>query len=505
MVARARRNSLGLCHRATYGAAMGDVGVQGGGLDALAADESAVARAARSVLAAAGVVRVVAGDGDVQVDGFDEVVGRLRRDVEGAAVEQVEARDDTFYVTLAQGERRWSVQFFFDAESERVTRVGVERALPPGFEIRLARLDDNEGILDVCRNTPIVLGDTTVTIDPGDDYFALLGLMDMAGSMVATCNGRVVAVQCGTGYEVRFNGRHQRMAQILHTRVLPEFSGIGLFSILSKAMRGGQWLAGPVTPGAPKTEAQLEAMRRVERAHAAARDTAGEDVEGGRDASRKPLALNNCSYFAVENEAIKRTNVLPTWKCRPWRAVLPCDASESASASAAGGSKAPGSRVATIDDTSRIVELINACHNDEELFLEYTDAFLTRRLTRSPLYSWDDFLISDRAVVGVWAAGQRRTFERDGATEQQTRALVLDYGFVPGAEDEFGTLLAEACATAAARGMTHVSIFSSDPSPGAAKLRELAERVEVYELVTPTTGEPEGTLARGVYVDQIYF
>lgn len=435
----------------------------------------------------------------VTLEGIDETtLERLQRDLEGARVVSVEmGRPDELFVVLGRDPWRWALRGVAGDGGATLTTVDFERALPDGVDVRRAVPADSDQILAVCRNTPIVLGDVKLYIDPGDDYFAALQLMEAAGSMVATYHSRVVAVQCGTAYEVRLDGRHQRMAQVLHTRVLPEFNGLGLFSILSKVMRSGQWLVGSTTPGRPRTEAQERAMAHVAKAHGAARDSSAAEPEGGRRAERQPLALNNCMYFGVGNEAIRRNLAVPPWRCRPERAVISCRDSPIETSS--------GVRPATPDDAERIVAILNACHTGEELFLEYTPEFLEARVSRSPDYGWGNFLMAERAVVGVWYAGQRRTIVTGTNAERTTRALVLDYGFLPGAEEELRTLLDEAGSQARKRGMTHLSVFTSKPSPGYSVVTDAAESIEEYDLVTPLTPEPEGTRARGVYVDQIYF
>jgi len=168
-------------------------------------------------------------------------------------------------------------------------------------------------------------------------------------------------------------------------------------------------------------------------------------------------------------------------------------------------------RTASPADTGHIVAVLNECHGGEELFRPYTVDSLTTRLERAPdVYSWSSLLLSDQAVVGTWMA--RRTHLRrqlDGAgssTETiSVRGLVLDYGFRPGAEDEFDALLRITARGALAAGVTDLSVFSSDPSPGSARLRSLAADIEEYELSTPYTPEPQGADERGLYVDQVYF
>jgi len=61
---------------------------------------------------------------------------------------------------------------------------------------------------------------------------------------------------------------------------------------------------------------------------------------------------------------------------------------------------------------------------------------LTSRLSNAPdLYSWSDFYLSERSVLGIRQHALRVTRSEDGGQETlDERALCLDFGFEPGAE-----------------------------------------------------------------------
>jgi hypothetical protein len=82
---------------------------------------------------------------------------------------------------------------------------------------------------------------------------------------------------------------------------------------------------------------------------------------------------------------------------------------------------------------------------------------------------------------------------------------VLDYGLLPGAEDELEALLRAWCAWLAERGMDTLSVFTSERSPGYDRLCALAREVDVFDMWTPGIDEPPGAAERGLYVDQVYF
>lgn len=371
--------------------------------------------------------------------------------------------------------RSWVLQVRLEEhEPHRIEWVQLDRALLEGMEVRVADEADAAGIRDVCRNASIVLRDHTVAIDPGPRYFDAIRLMEFGATvLVVTHHDRIVAVHCGTFYPIRYGGQEQWMSQILHSRVLAEYAGLGLWSVMNRRLVN------------------------------AANERRAEASEAGE------VPPNGCAYFAVENDATRRLNgAQATWSFQPYRAVL--DARRLVDGAQAGAGRTSNRR-ADPSDAGRIVELLNATHDREELFLPFTVDSLTARLERAPdIYSWSDIRMSDGAAVGTWMAGRthvRRSKDVGSEARGQVsvRALVLDFGFEPGAEDELVALLRAAAADALAAGMTDLSVFTSDASPGSEVLRSLARDLEHYELATPYTPEPEGASARGLYVDQIYF
>lgn len=400
---------------------------------------------------------------NITADDPKDLLDRLASTLEGFDVVDVTASSETeltVRVACPNG-REWEMTCTVAAAAPHpIGRVGLERALPPGMDVRPAGPDDNDAILEVSRQTPVVLGDTSVTIDLGPDFFAYVRLMEKSLVMVATDDGAVVGVHCGGTYPVRMGGQLYRMGMVQHSRILPDYGRLGLWGRMNSHL-----------------------------------GRAGASAPNDGDGPPPPLATG--AYIGLENEAAHRL-ARNSWSCRPFRVTLPCRR--------AATSGAEPFRRATPDDAEEIVRIINACHDHEELFFPYTVASLAARLTRAPdLYSWSNVMIGKGAVAGVWHAGQQRTrMTADGPTTS-IRGLVLDYGFLPGYEDELASVLESCCHEGARRGMTHLSIFTSAPSPGSALVRSLGDDTEVYELVTPRTLEPEGTDKRGVYVDQIYF
>lgn len=105
----------------------------------------------------------------------------------------------------------------------------------------------------------------------------------------------------------------------------------------------------------------------------------------------------------------------------------------------------------------------------------------------------------------MWPAPEVRIRTEGDGTTRSRRALVLDAGCVPGAEDELLALVRAACARAADAGSDHLSIFTTHTSAVAAVLAPLADRREAYDVIVPFVSEPAGVADRGIYVDQAYF
>jgi len=136
----------------------------------------------------------------------------------------------------------------------------------------------------------------------------------------------------------------------------------------------------------------------------------------------------------------------------------------------------------------------------------YTTERLAERLGRAPAsYGWRALRLGEHAVLGVWPAMERVVVEGPAGRRESVRALALDWGF-DGARglDELEALLRGACADLAAARASHLSVFASDATPGASRVRALAESVAPFRF-TCMIAEPPGAAERGLYVDPVYF
>ena len=115
--------------------------------------------------------------------------------------------------------------------------------------------------------------------------------------------------------------------------------------------------------------------------------------------------------------------------------------------------------------------------------------------------------MTDHAVLGVWPAGDTVRFiiESKAKRVESRRGLALDWGFLPGAEDEFEALIRAQCGWLDGRGLDRLSIFTSETSAGFERVRALASELERYVVISFGIPEPPGAATRGLYVDPIYF
>ena len=319
----------------------------------------------------------------------------------------------------------------------RISLLNWERQFEFKLEVREATEADAPILADIERRVPIVLGDTHVHFERGADYFAFARLMEDCTIGIASVDGVPAAASCGVKHVVRIGGVLRPIVTVVHLRVLPEHQRKGLWGAANRIL-----------------------------------DKYWSNVDG------------SSAYISVENAGMQHgfINTPNKWSITALRIQLGC-------AQLAG---LPAGRPATPADAPAIVELLNSFHGREEMYVPYTVESLRARLERAPeLYSWGNLWMTDRAVVGVWPAGEsiRVVTVTNGKRTESLRGLVLDYAFMPGAEREFEALIRAWCGSIQKRGMDTLSIFTSPASPGVETLRALAREVEPYNMWTPGISE----------------
>jgi len=357
-------------------------------------------------------------------------------------------------LTLDYGdEKPWNASFAVEEEPpHRLVRMFWTRVIPEDTVIRPAVAADGAALNDLEVRAPMQLGSTTVTYDRGEDFLGFGRLMGDNICFVAERQGQLVGLACGALHRVRIGGSDYSVMLLHHLRVPIEHRKGGFFS----ALNGRVFSA----------------------------------FEGRTDGAY--------GYTALENAEGMRIGGPGTWSVGVSRCVLDC-------ATVAALARAGHGRPATSADAPTIVEILNRAHEREEGYLPHTVESFAERMARAPeLYTWEHVLIGDGAVLGVWPAGLKVTTEHDGAVGTAVRGVVLDHGFVPGAEDELERLLRAWCAHLVDLGHTEVTFITSEGSPAHPIVTSLARHIDPFSF-RMSVPEPEGTRERGLYVDAIYF
>ncbi|HEX5265396.1 MAG TPA: hypothetical protein VFW24_01350 [Acidimicrobiales bacterium] len=331
-----------------------------------------------------------------------------------------------------------------------IGRIFFARAIPEDIVIRPAQDSDGAALNDLEVRAPMQLGDgTLLTYDRGPDFLGFGRLMGNNICFVAERDGHLLGLACGASHRVRIGGRDHTVMLLHHLRVPVEHRKGGIFSSLNNHVFGA--------------------------------------FHGRTDAAY--------GYTSLDNPEAMRIGGPGTWSVTVYRMVLDCPAL----AGPAHG------RVATPADATLVADILNRAHDAEEAYLPHTAESFSERMQRAPeLYSWDQVLVGDGAVLGVWLAGIRLTSEHEGRRRLSTRAVVLDHGFAPGAGEEQVALLRSWAARLVELGHTEMTLVTSESSPAYPVVAPLAAKLDpfAYRMAVP---EPEGTGERGVYVDAIYF
>lgn len=357
-------------------------------------------------------------------------------------------------VLVGADDKRWALTCWVSEEPpHRITGCRNVQAPPEGTTVRDATPEDALELAALERRSPLRLANETfLTFDRGDDYFASARLMEDVTIYVAEVDGRIAGAYWGAQQRVLVDGEPKKLFLEHHVRIDPETRRGGVFWAL---------------------------------------------VVYGRDTYARS-ADSIAFYVSPENEAVRKFVVdVPAWSVRPVRALIPV---------AGAGAPAPPTTRATPADAATVVEILNACHAGEELYVPYTVESLTARLDRSPeQYSWSDLRLADGVVVGVGGLPVDVTRAQHGERRVTRRASVLDHGFAPGCDDAYAAALQATAAELATTGVTHLAAFTSPGSRTEPGLARLPAEIEPYDFWAFDIPEPPELAARGFYVDPVYF
>jgi len=356
---------------------------------------------------------------------------------------------------LDEKRRPWTLRCRIESAAPyRLEFFSIAKPLPPGVRVRLATEADAPALAALERACPIELDDgSRVTMVRGRSVLEQVRMAAWARLWLAEDSGTLVACDANAVHPTRVGGRPVELLYRFHTRVAPSHRRLGLNEAMV-ALTGEE------------------------------RFRAGIESDG------------IYVYIDPRNQVIREWSAVNPWRARPFRALMRCEA-------IAGQQTG---RPATPADAPHIAALLNAGHAREELFVPRDSEELAASLARVPeRYGFAQLWLTEDAVVGVWEDGEERILERAGSREESRRATVLDWGFASGGGvGSLEALLRAWCARLAARGVTHLSLFASDPSPAAPLLRSLAESIVEIELQC-SLAEPSDSDERGVFVDPVYY
>ncbi len=353
-------------------------------------------------------------------------------------------------VFVDEPDKPWVFNFRVEEDPPHlISWLQSARDVGSGVVIREARESEGPLLADLERRSPIRVGATSITYDRGDDFFAFARLMEEAVNFVAEEDGKIAGLNCGAVHPAVVGGKSLQAMLIHHSRVPAEHRKKGLFSPLNAKVF--------------------------------------ETFQGRMDA---PYA-----YVAMDNTVANRLDGPGSWSFPALRGLLRC---ESLAGSEVGRPAGPA-------DAPRVVEVLNACHEGEEMYMPYSVESFTARVERAPeLYSWDQIWLTDQAVVGVWPSNLRVMREENGQRAETIRATALDYGFLPGADEEFEALVRGWCGWLIPRATTELAVLTSEGSPNYHVVSRLATQMEAYDFRMGAP-EPDGAAQRGLYVDPVYF
>jgi ribosomal protein S18 acetylase RimI-like enzyme len=331
-------------------------------------------------------------------------------------------------------------------------------SMPPGLTVREATVEDNDSLIALELQSPLLIGHVEESFDRSPDSFACHRLQEEYRIVLGELEGRVVGVMAGVIHTPVIQGRPHRLVYIHRARVHPDFHHRGVAWALAGdlfAWAGERGAEGPYYLIAPENRPSMEFVER-----------------GGR---RWPVDVT----------------------------LLEFDVSEARGR--------PPERIPE-KQLGEAVRLMNMTHAGAEFFEPLTLESLVARLRRDRQYSINQLhgifeggtLV---AVGGLWDRGattERIHVDRTtGVTTRSRGAAVVDWGWAASRREAFVELLR--CLAAEARALGRSTLTICEPSLGALPDPGLPRRRWTASLFTPTVEPPPAEAIRGLCVDMLYF
>ncbi len=328
-------------------------------------------------------------------------------------------------------------------------------------EIREARPEDNDPLIDLERQSFLALGDHTLHFDRSPNFFAHQQMQEHGRVLVAEEDGRLVAVVAGAWHDVLIDGQRRRILYVHQGRTLPEYRRHHIASDL------------------------------VIRSFLLARD---EGVE-------RPYWLispDNAVSLAFNRQI----------EVEPWPVEGRTDGFDVAARRPA----APEVAAVGPDDLPQIVGLLNRTHGRREMFLPYTPESLQRRLQLSLDYSWRQWRGYHSAkgllaVGGMWDYNRslRLTVrdENGAPLHTSTPAYVLDYGYAEGAEEALVEVFMSLMELAAEGERSDLWVALPTERRLFTMMQPFPHTTTLFCILTPGI-EPPPSLGSSVYLDPVY-
>lgn len=328
--------------------------------------------------------------------------------------------------------------------------------------VREARPDDNDALIQLELGAPLDLGDRLLFFDRTPNFFVHQEMQEHGHIAVAEEDGDLIGVVAGAWHDVLVEGQRRRLLYIHQGRILPEYR----------------------------------------RRHVAT------------DLVLKNIALTlndnvDTPYWLISPDNKTSLAFGERLNMESWPVQGRLDAFDVA---AAGQPADAHVKAVGLDDARCVVDLINRTHAGRELFMPYTIDFLTRRLSLSPTYGWRHWrgyrlggeLV---AAAGFWDFGCcLKIIERLKATGDEhvsAPAFVLDYGYAEGHEEAALAVFLELMRLAAERGRNELMVSLPLESRLFALMEPLPHSATLFQIIAPGIPTP-AVIERSVYLDPVY-